>query len=123
MNWYLDVLRKYAVFNGRARRKEYWYFLLFNILISALLIIVDDMLGTFSAAAGMGLLSGIYFWAVLIPSLAVAVRRLHDTSHSGWWVLIALIPFIGILVLLIFMVRDSEPGKNAYGENPKEIAA
>ncbi len=123
MNWYLEVLKKYAVFNGRARRKEYWYFLLFSILISLALAFVDDMLGTFSAKAGLGLLGGIYFLAVMIPGLAVSVRRLHDTSRSGWWVLIALIPFIGSIILLIFTVLDSTPGENAYGENPKELTA
>jgi len=123
MNWYLEVLKKYAVFNGRARRKEYWYFLLFSILISIVLAIVDKMLGSFSTAAGMGLLGGIYSLAILIPSLAVSVRRLHDTGRSGWWVLIILIPLIGAIVLLIFTVQDSTPGENAYGENPKELTA
>jgi len=123
MNWYLEVLKKYAVFNGRARRKEYWYFLLFSILISLALAIVDNMLGSFSTEAGMGLLGVIYSLAILIPSLAVSVRRLHDTGRSGWWVLIVLIPLIGFIVLLIFTVQDSTPGGNAYGENPKELTA
>jgi uncharacterized membrane protein YhaH (DUF805 family) len=123
MSWYFRVLSKYAVFEGRARRREYWYFILFNILISIVLMIIDRVVGTFSAAAGAGLLSGLYMLAVMIPSLAVAVRRLHDTNRSGWWFLIVLIPFIGALVLLIFFVQDGQPGGNQYGPNPKDVPA
>ena len=123
MEWYLAVLKKYAVFSGRSRRKEYWYFVLFNIIISIVLAVVDRVTGTFSQEAGMGLLGGIYTLAVLIPGIAVSVRRLHDTNRSGWWILIALIPLIGAIVLLFFMVQDSEPGVNQYGANPKEAAA
>lgn len=121
MNWYMEVLRKYFVFNGRARRKEYWMFYLFNLLISIGLLIVDNLIGTFSAESGFGLLSTIYGLAVLIPGLAVCVRRLHDTGRSGWWILIALVPFVGPIVLLVFMVLDSEAGTNAYGPNPKAV--
>ena len=123
MNWYLEVLKKYVVFNGRARRKEYWYFFLFNIIISIVLAVIDSVTGSFSTDAGMGLLGGIYTLAILIPSIAVSVRRLHDTDRSGWWLLIGLIPLIGALVLLIFMVQDSEPGDNQYGSNPKGATA
>jgi len=123
MNWYLDVLKKYAVFNGRARRKEYWYFNLFNILISIVLAVIDGVAGTFSAEAGMGLLSGIYALAVLIPIMAVSVRRFHDTDRSGWWLLIALIPLIGVIVLLVFTVQDGKPGENQYGSDPKGATA
>ena len=119
MNWYLEVLKKYAVFSGRARRKEYWYFVLFNIIISIVLVMIDGMTGSFSAEGGLGLLSGIYTLAVLIPSVAVSVRRLHDTNRSGWWLLISLVPLIGGLVLLVFLVFDSEPEENQYGANPK----
>jgi uncharacterized membrane protein YhaH (DUF805 family) len=123
MNWYLEVLKKYAVFNGRARRKEYWYFLLFNIIVSIVLAVIDDVTGSFSPEAGMGLLGGIYSLAVLIPSIAVSVRRLHDTERSGWWLLIGLIPLIGAIVLIVFMVQDSKPGQNQYGANPKDATA
>jgi uncharacterized membrane protein YhaH (DUF805 family) len=84
MTWYLEVLKKYAVFKGRARRKEYWYFVLFNTLITIVLGIIDGVTGLVSAEAGIGLLSGLYTLAVLIPSIAVSVRRLHDTNRSGW---------------------------------------
>jgi uncharacterized membrane protein YhaH (DUF805 family) len=122
MDWYIAVIKKYAVFSGRSRRKEYWYFVLFNILISIGLSVIDGVLGTGNAETGTGLLSGIYSLAVLIPSLAVLVRRLHDTNRSGWWILIGLIPIIGWIVLLVFVVEDSNPGQNQYGANPKDTA-
>ena len=123
MNWYLEVLKKYAVFSGRARRKEYWFFVLFNIIISIVLAVIDGVTGSFSPEAGMGLLGGIYTLALLIRGIAVSVRRLHDTERSGWWLLIALVPLIGAIVLLVFMVQDSKPGQNQYGPNPKEATA
>ena len=115
MNYYLDVLKKYAIFNGRARRKEYWMFFLFNIIISIVLAFVEPMIGTKS------IIAILYSLALLIPGIAVAVRRLHDTNHSGWWLLIGLVPIIGAIILLVFMVRDSQSGENQYGSNPKEI--
>ena len=123
MTWYLEALKKYAVFNGRARRKEYWYFLLFNIIISIVLAVIDAVIGTFSTEVGIGLLGGIFGLALLIPSIAVGVRRLHDTDRSGWWWLLYLIPLIGGIVLLVFLVQDSTPGENRYGSNPKSAAA
>jgi len=119
MNWYLTVLKKYAVFSGRARRKEIWMFILFNILISIALSFVDVATGMYNVESGMGTLSTIYALAVLIPSIAVGVRRLHDTSRSGWWILIGLIPLIGLIVLIVFYCLDSTPGDNQYGPNPK----
>ena len=112
MNWYLDVLKKYAVFEGRARRTEYWMFLLFNVIVSIVLGAVDF-------ATGIGVLGIIYTLAVFIPGLAVAVRRLHDTDRSGWWMLILLVPLIGFIVFLVFMCLDSTQGNNQYGPNPK----
>jgi uncharacterized membrane protein YhaH (DUF805 family) len=119
MNWYLEVLRKYAVFNGRARRKEYWFFVLFNVLISIILGFIDGLLGL-TDSGGLGPLRGLYTLAVLIPSLAVAVRRLHDTGKSGWFLLLALIPCVGGIILLIFMAQEGESGGNQYGSDPKE---
>ena len=97
MNWYLEALRKYAVFEGRARRKEYWYFALFNVIILIVLLVIDRMTGTFNPEVGVGLFGAIYLLGLLIPSLAVAVRRLHDTNRSGWWMLLGLIPLVGAL--------------------------
>ena len=119
MNWYLEVLKKYAVFSGRARRKEYWYFSLFNIIFIILLTTIDYVVGTVNKEIGIGLLESIYALGVLIPGLAVSFRRLHDTDRSAWWLFISLIPLIGGIVLLVFLVQDSTPGANKYGPNPK----
>ncbi|KRE92366.1 hypothetical protein ASG89_33210 [Paenibacillus sp. Soil766] len=113
MEWYLKVLTNYVGFSGRARRKEYWMFVLFNIIISIGLAIVESIIGVDK------FLSGIYSLAVLLPSLAVAFRRLHDTGKSGWWLLISLIPLIGSIILLIFFCQDSDDNDNQYGPNPK----
>jgi len=117
MNWYIEVLKKYAVFTGRARRKEYWMFFLVNLIIGLVLAIIEGMLGS------PGILGLLYSLAVLIPAIAVGVRRLHDTNRSGWWLLIGLIPVIGAIVLIIFFVQDSQPGDNEYGPNPKTVVA
>ena len=123
MSWYLEAFKKYAVFSGRSRRKEYWYFVLFNIIVSIVLAGIDALLGTFSSSSNIGLLSGIYGLAVLIPTLALTVRRLHDIDRSGWWILIGLVPLIGAIVLLVFAVMEGTPGNNRYGPNPKEGSA
>jgi uncharacterized membrane protein YhaH (DUF805 family) len=114
MNWYIAVLKKYVEFSGRAARQEFWMFTLISFLISIGLGIVDSMLGT-------SVLGGLYSLAVLLPSLGVAVRRLHDTGKSGWWLLIALTG-IGVIVLIVFYCMDSTPD-NEYGPNPKGAAA
>lgn len=119
MNWFLIALKKYATFSGRAQRAEYWYFILFYIIIFFGLSVVDGITGSFSADAGMGLLGGLLTLVLLIPSIAVSVRRLHDTGRSGWWLLIALIPIVGAIILLVFTVQDSSLGDNTYGPNPK----
>lgn len=119
MKAYLECLKKYAVFAGRARRQEYWMFILVHILLSFLIGVVDVMVGTWDEAAGYGILSAVYYLAVLLPSLAVFVRRMHDTNRSGWWILLALVPLIGPIVLLVFLVQDSQPDANRFGPNPK----
>ncbi|AYP25042.1 DUF805 domain-containing protein [Pantoea agglomerans] len=107
--WYLGVLKKYAVFSGRARRKEYWMFTLFNILIAFLL-------GVFETIIGAGdILSNLYSLAILIPGIAVAVRRLHDTDRSGWWLLLP-------IVNIVFLALEGQSGTNRFGSDPKEIA-
>jgi len=120
MEWYIKVLKQYTDFTGRARRKEYWFFTLFNVLISLALGIMDNALGTYSAEFHTGLLEGIYSLAVFVPGLSVTVRRLHDTNRSGWWLLIALIPLLGWALLLVFMILDGTPGENRFGPDPKE---
>lgn len=122
MNWYLEVLKKYTLFEGRAGRPEYWYFFLFNIIIGIVLSIVDGITGTFSQDVGVGLLGGVYMLAVFLPALAVTVRRLHDSDRSGWWALIALVPIIGGLVLLVFMMLSGTAADNRFGRSPKDAA-
>lgn len=119
MNWYLAALKKYATFTGRARRREYWYFQLFNLLAIMVLSVVDRFTGTLDKETGIGFLSGAYVLAIFLPAIAVQVRRLHDTDRSGWWILIGFVPVIGNLVLLVFSVLDSQPGSNRFGPNPK----
>jgi uncharacterized membrane protein YhaH (DUF805 family) len=119
MHWFLLALKKYAMFSGRSQRAEYWYFTLFYTLIVLALSFVDGLTGAFSEAYGVGLLSGLFMLAMLLPSLAVTVRRLHDTDRTGWWVLILLAPLIGVIVLIVFLVLDGTSGDNRYGSNPK----
>ena len=119
MGWYLEALKKYAVFGGRSRRKEYWYFVLFSVIVSLVLSAIDALLGTFSSSTNVGLLGGIYGLAIIVPSIAVSVRRLHDIDRTGWWVLIGLVPVIGTIVLLVFAALDGTPGENRFGPNPK----
>lgn len=119
MNWYIAALKKYADFSGRAQRSEYWYFLLFYILITLVLAVVDPLLGSFHGNSGYGLFSSLFTLAMLIPSIAVGVRRLHDIDRSGWWMLMALLPLIGSIVLFVFFVQDSQAGENRFGANPK----
>lgn len=121
MNWYLTVLKKYATFSGRARRKEYWMFSLFHFIFAFVLGILDGVLGFISYETGLGILSSLYILATFLPSLAVLVRRLHDTDRSGWWVLIGIIPLIGPIVLLVFACLDSKVGENRFGSNPKGL--
>ena len=113
MNWFLDVVKnKYASFSGRARRQEYWMFTLFYIIGYVVLAVIDAVVGTMVLAL-------IYSLALLLPSLGVAIRRLHDTNRSGWWFLINLVPLVGMLVYLYFMVSEGERGANRFGEDPK----
>ncbi len=120
MQWYIDVLKKYAVFDGRARRKEYWMFVLFNVIISIILGILDRIIGTdFGGGSSSGWLSTIYSLAVLLPSIGVAIRRMHDTNRSGWWILINLIPCVGFIWFIVLAAQEGTAGDNQYGPDPK----
>jgi uncharacterized membrane protein YhaH (DUF805 family) len=121
MDWYLKVLKQYAEFNGRARRTEFWMFALFNLLFGIGAMILDNVLGLTFGMLGYGAFYVLYSLAVLIPGLAVSVRRLHDIGKSGWMILVALIPIIGAIWLIVLYATDSNPGENAYGPNPKEV--
>jgi uncharacterized membrane protein YhaH (DUF805 family) len=118
LNWYLYVIKNYAVFEGRARRKEYWMFFLFNFVFSIAAGIIDNILGL-DFRNGGGLFGSLYGLAVLIPSIAVAVRRLHDVGRSGWFIFINLIPILGWIWFLVVMCTDGDSGLNKYGPNPK----
>ena len=121
MHWYIDVLKKYTVFSGRARRKEFWMFFLFSAIISILLAVIDEFMGWQFEMGGdiLGFLSTLYYVAVIVPYLAVIIRRLHDTERTGWWILIAFIPIVGVLVLLVFLILQGTRGENRYGPDPK----
>ncbi len=121
MNWYIKVLNHYFDFKGRARRKEYWMFVLFNLIFAILAFVLDNILGIAMEDVGYGPLYTFYVLGMLIPGLAVAVRRLHDIGKSGWLILIAFIPLVGPIWLIVQMVADSEQGENEYGPNPKEF--
>jgi uncharacterized membrane protein YhaH (DUF805 family) len=107
----------YVKFDGRASRPAFWWWFLFGILVGIGAAIIDAIIGSF------GVVSGLAGLALLLPNLSVAIRRLHDTDHTGWWVLIGLIPIIGFIVLLIFYLRQSDPGENRYGPPPAEGVA
>lgn len=139
MNWYIKVLKNYAVFTGRARRQEYWFFFLFNFIAFILLMVIDSILwgGTetftfnfdsndsdFHWASsfndGWDILSSIYAIGMIIPSIAVTVRRLHDTNHRGWWYLLLFIPVSGWITIFVFTVVDGDSGKNRFGSDPEK---
>ncbi|WP_078543535.1 DUF805 domain-containing protein [Litchfieldia alkalitelluris] len=116
MQWYVKVIQNYVNFDGRARRMEYWMFYLMNFLISLGLVMIEGIMGL------PGIFTGLYSLFILLPSIAVTVRRLHDTGKSGWWFFISFIPIIGAIILLIFMIIEGEHGYNNYGHDPKEEA-
>ena len=118
MFWFIEVIKRAFDFSGRSRRKEYWMYTLFYFLFSAILTIVDMLLG-WDITDDFGVLSGLFMLILLIPSISVVFRRLHDTGRSAWWILISLIPLIGAIVLIVFFALDSEPESNKFGPNPK----
>jgi uncharacterized membrane protein YhaH (DUF805 family) len=120
MEWATLPLRKYADFSGRARRKEYWMFGLLVVIVSLVVGVIEGVMGLGGTVGTYGPLSLLFLAAILVPSLAVGARRLHDTGRSGWWLLIGLVPIIGSIVLLIFFVLDGNDGPNEYGPDPKE---
>jgi len=132
MKWYLNALRKYFVFSGRARRKEYWIFMLINFIIWIIANPLDelienrtffDKLGFDGHSLPSGSIPLFFLLFILIPCITVTVRRLHDIGKSGWMIFITLIPIAGAIWLFILMLTGSSIGENEYGSNPKEIAA
>ncbi|SDH91048.1 Uncharacterized membrane protein YhaH, DUF805 family [Vibrio xiamenensis] len=116
MKWFIQAFKKYAVFNGRARRKEFWMYYLFLIIFMVVAAVIDAAMGSF-------VLSAVFTLVTLVPTLSVYIRRLHDTGRSGWWILISLIPLVGGLVLFYFLISDGGVEDNQYGESPKMVAA
>jgi uncharacterized membrane protein YhaH (DUF805 family) len=120
MNWWLTCMKKYVDLSGRARRKEYWMFHLFNVIFTIAVVILASIFGTASEEdLGFRVIYGLFALAIILPTLSVTVRRLHDVGKSGWWIFISLVPLIGSIWLLVLMVTDSQPGENQYGPNPK----
>lgn len=122
MDWYFKVLRNYIGFSGRARRKEFWMFILVNLVLTVVLTILDKMLGL-RIAKEEGLLATIYGLLIFLPYWAVQFRRLHDTDRSAWWLLLILIPIVGWLIILAFNCQNGTPGENKYGSDPKAMDA
>ena len=119
MKWWLKAMSQYADFSGRARRQEFWMFWLFTLLFAVACGLIDGLTGTYSVEAGVGLVGGLFSLATLIPSIAVSIRRLHDIGRSGWFILLGLIPIVGIFIMLVFYFKDSEKGVNKWGRSPK----
>ena len=124
--YFIDTIKnRYAKFDGRASRSEYWFYTLFYLIIAIVAgmldtFLINPMLGATPQEAGEGgILQIVLALALLIPSIAIGIRRLHDIGKSGWWLLVGLIPIIGALVLIYFYVTDSQAGSNQFGENPK----
>lgn len=115
MKEYIDVLKKWKDFDGRARRREYWMFVLFMAIFAIVVGIIDGILGTVCVFVGL------YYLAMLLPMIAVSVRRMHDIGKSGWWLFITFVPVIGSLWYLFLTIQDGQSGSNQYGENPKGV--
>jgi uncharacterized membrane protein YhaH (DUF805 family) len=117
VHWYTDVLRKYVAFDGRATRPEYWWFTLISVIIAIVIELVVLAGGGSGGSAQAA--ADIYELAVLLPSLAVSIRRLHDTNRSGWWVLVGLIPLAGWVWIIVLLAMPGDPGPNRYGQDPR----
>lgn len=116
MQWFIGALKKYADFSGRARRTEFWMYVLFYMIFVVVLAVIEAVIGL------PGILTVIYTLGLLVPTISVTVRRLHDTDRSGWWILIGLVPLIGAIVLLVFYFMEGTDGDNQFGPNPKAAA-
>lgn len=115
MNWYLKVMGNYLNVEGRARRTEYWMFVLVYIGMAIVASIIDAMLG-------ISILSGLVVLVHVIPTITVGVRRLHDINRNGWWLLVSLVPLIGWIIALYWAVKEGDAASNAYGHSPKTEA-
>lgn len=123
MKYFTHVIRNYVNFSGRARRKEFWMFVLFAFLFSVAAGIIDNTLGTTDETGTTGVFSGLFGLFLLLPSLAVSARRLQDTGKSGFWLFLYLIPVIGFIVILIFCILPGNEGRNKFGPDPKQAGS
>ena len=125
MEWMLMPLKRYADFSGRSRRKEYWMFVLFQMLLLVPLVLIAMALDGDASGGGFFLIAvlGLYFLVFLIPGLAVQVRRFHDQDKSGWFILLGFIPYVGGIILFVFMCLEGTRGPNQYGSDPKDPAS
>ena len=120
MKWATLPLKRYAEFTGRSRRKEYWMFVLLSIGIYFIASILDRIAGMNGMIAGTyGPITALVVLGLLVPSLAVSIRRLHDSDRSGWWLLLGLVPMVGEIIVLVFMVLEGTRGANRFGADPK----
>ncbi|AXE29427.1 DUF805 domain-containing protein [Chromobacterium phragmitis] len=115
MNWYLTALKKYCDFSGRARRREYWLFQLFQMIALIVLAVLDQVV----LRQAVPILTVVYALGTILPAWGVLVRRLHDIGRSGWWMLISCVPLVGGIILFVFTVMDSQQGDNQFGASPK----
>ena len=118
VEWAKRPLQKYAEFTGRASRPEYWWFVLAQIVVMLVAMFLDSMLGTDFGDSGYGFIYLVVALALVVPAIAVGIRRLHDTDRSGWWLLIALIPIVGAIILIVFLASEGTKGDNQYGPPP-----
>ena len=117
-----EALKRYAEFSGRSRRQEYWLFVLLSVILNLIATVLDvTVFSSMLIEAEMGIVSAVVVLALLVPSLSVQVRRLHDTNRSGWWILLVFLPIVGGLVLLVFNCLDGTPGENRFGSDPKHL--
>ena len=115
-----EALKKYAVFSGRSTRKEFWLFFLLFVIAVMLATFLDSAMGTIGYIEGFGLITAVTYLALLIPSISVAVRRLHDINKSGWWYLLYIVPLLGLVFYIYWNVKPSDDGENRFGPNPHD---
>jgi len=122
MNWFIEGLKAYAVFSGRASRKAYWNFFLVYLIVSIVATALDAIIGKLDMKSGFGPISGLFYLGTLLPSTGIAVRRLHDTDRRGWWVLVLLLPLVGLVWYCVLLARAGTPGPNRFGDVPPQEA-
>lgn len=121
MNWYLQAFRKYAVFKGRARRQEYWSFMLLHVIVIAVISFLERYFAIANPEIHFGKITALYLLVSFVPMQALTVRRLHDSNHSGWWIWLKLLPLLGWLLVQILALLPGTSGSNRHGDDPKTM--